>query len=325
MDDALESCMACILRQSRRVGVGRPINMRTLGFVLAASDHGPLIVSRFDFNHAQGGGTYGVGAQILGRGVYEWDEVLLIREELDRLRLGRGDGIVALDIGANIGVMSIEMAKHMQGWGQVRAFEAQERLFYALCGNIALSNLYNINATFAAVGNDTGSIDIPFPDYNKPGSFGSMELCYRPNIESIGQSVSYNDKDLVDIDLIAIDDMHLSRVDFIKIDVEAMELDVLHGAFGTIKRDRPTILVEWLKVGPEKLEDWFVTNDYEFAKLGMNYLARPKKEKDLFGSTTTYTITDTTRSFNDYRRNTKSHDGEHDSIRRLGRAGRRGQ
>jgi hypothetical protein len=108
-----------------------------------------------------------------------------------------------------------------------------------------------------------------------------MELCYRPNTEFIGLSLSYNDKDLVDIDLIAIDDMHLSRVDFIKIDVEAMELDVLHGAFGAIKRDRPTILVEWLKVGPEKLEDWFVTNDYEFAKFGMNYLARPKKEKDL--------------------------------------------
>ena len=145
--------MARILRQSRRVGVGRPINTRTLGFVLAASDHGPLIVSRFDFNHTPGGGAYGVGAQILGLGVYEWDEVLLIRKELDRLRLGRGDGIVALDIGANIGVISIEMAKHMLGWGQVRAFEAQERLFYALCGNIALSNLYNINATFAAVGN----------------------------------------------------------------------------------------------------------------------------------------------------------------------------
>ena len=46
--------------------------------------------------------------------------------------------------GANIGVHTVEWARHMYGWGNVIAIEAQERLYYSLCGNISLNNCLNV-------------------------------------------------------------------------------------------------------------------------------------------------------------------------------------
>jgi len=46
------------------------------------------------------------------------------------------------------------------------------------------------------------------------------------------------------IEMVPLDDLIEERVDFIKIDVESMELDVLSGARGIVDRDRPLILIE---------------------------------------------------------------------------------
>lgn len=46
--------------------------------------------------------------------------------------------------------------------------------------------------------------------------------------------------------LVTLDSLKVSRISFIKIDVEGYENQVLDGAVETIKRDRPTILCEIL-------------------------------------------------------------------------------
>ena len=87
-----------------------------------------------------------------------------------------GDGVFAIDCGANIGVHTIEWAQLMYGWGEVISFEAQERIFYALAGNITLNNCFNARAIWAAVGAESGFINVPMPDYFVPSSFGSLEI-----------------------------------------------------------------------------------------------------------------------------------------------------
>jgi FkbM family methyltransferase len=44
---------------------------------------------------------------------------------------------VAVDVGANVGAFTVLWGRHIMGWGFVHAFECQERIFYALAGNIA--------------------------------------------------------------------------------------------------------------------------------------------------------------------------------------------
>src|SRR5712691_8692666 len=166
---------------------------RPLGFVLAASEYGPLIVNRFDRHINKDGSGYGVGYEILGTSTYASEEVTLVTGLLGVRRQHFGDGVVAIDCGANIGVHTIEWAKTMTGWGSVLAIEAQERIFYALAGNIAINNCFNATAIHAAVGAEPGEIRIPSPDYLRPASFGSLELRRRASNEYIGQAIDYSD------------------------------------------------------------------------------------------------------------------------------------
>jgi hypothetical protein len=107
-----------------------------IAFVLASSDHGPMLVNRMDYNHTLTGDFYGVGAQIMENGAYDERDVASLKSLLLCRRNHFGDGVVALDGGANIGVHTVEWSRLMRGWGMVLAVEAQERVFYALAGNI---------------------------------------------------------------------------------------------------------------------------------------------------------------------------------------------
>lgn len=242
-------------------------------FVLVASDHGPMIVNRLDFNTAPMGGTYGVGHQILSLGAYNPEEIALCSRILESHRERFGSGVVMLDCGANVGVHTISLATAMVGWGNVLAFEAQERIFYALCGNIILNNLSNAFARRVALSRECGTMKIPVPDYTRNASFGSLELRFSERTEHIGQSVSYSDHAMTEISTLSIDSMRLPRVDFIKLDVEGMELEVLEGARETIDRCRPTILVEFIKVGREALETVLSGFGYFWSVFGENLLA----------------------------------------------------
>ena len=146
---------------------------RKLAFVLAASNHGAMIVNRLDYRTRDDGRSDGVGFQILDQGAYDAVEAELAVKLLMLRREFHGDNVTAIDCGANIGVQTLEWATAMTGWGSVVAIEAQERLYYALAGNIALNNCFNAIAIHGAVAAETGVMKIPCPDYIMPASFGS--------------------------------------------------------------------------------------------------------------------------------------------------------
>ncbi len=197
---------------------------RTLGFVLAATEHGSMIVNRFDY-HRTAAGAYGVGFNLLQTARYDPVEVSNAVVMLASRRTHFGDGVVAVDCGANIGVHTLEWARLMTGWGSVVAIEAQERIFYALAGNIALNNCFNARAILAAAAATDGTMRVPTPDYLTPGSFGSLELRHADTTEFIGQPIDYGDDKLTEIRTLAIDSLALARLDLLKIDVEGMELE----------------------------------------------------------------------------------------------------
>ena len=101
---------------------------RPIGFVLTATEHGTMILNRFDF-HAASDRIYGVGHQLLTNANYEPFEVDIAVRLLAARRTHFGDGVVAVDCGANLGVHTLEWARSMTGWGSVVAIEAQERIF----------------------------------------------------------------------------------------------------------------------------------------------------------------------------------------------------
>jgi FkbM family methyltransferase len=243
-----------------------------MAFVLAASEHGPLIVNRFDYHAVNERQTIGVGFEILEAGAYAQHDVNSLKALLELRRKYFGDGVFAIDCGANIGVHTIEWARLMTGWGSVLAIEAQERIFYALAGNIALNNCFNAVAMHAAVAAQPGTMPMPRVDYQTPASFGSLELKQKQGTEFIGQAVDYR-QNTAQLRCVSLDSLDIKRVDLIKIDVEGMEDEALTGAGGLIAAHRPLLFVEWIK-SPKaalrtRLEQW----GYAVFELGMNFLA----------------------------------------------------
>ena len=182
---------------------------RKLAFVTAATDHGTFIVNRFDQMIVDGNAGYGVGLQLLENAHYDPDEVNLLLRALDLRRQCYGDGVMAIDCGANVGVHTIEWAKHMTAWGAVLAIEAQERIYYALTGNIAINNCFNARAIYAAVSDRDGTMKIPVPNYFAAASFGSLELKQRDGAEFIGQAIDYSESKMVEVPTVSLDSLNL--------------------------------------------------------------------------------------------------------------------
>jgi FkbM family methyltransferase len=258
-----------------------PNTPRKIAFIVAATDHGTLILNRFDQHFLESVGGYGVGFQLLETACYDANEVEVMLQLLNLRRQFYGDGVVAVDCGANVGVHTIEWAKRMTGWGVVLAIEAQERIYYALAGNIAINNCFNARAIHAAVTSEAGTMKMPTPNYLAPASFGSLELKKRENTEFIGQAIDYSENKMVDVRTISLDSFNFPRLDLIKMDVEGMELDALAGGIKCISDYHPILLVEVVKSDKNKLRAWLENFDYSVFDGGMNFVAVHKADKCL--------------------------------------------
>jgi FkbM family methyltransferase len=246
---------------------------RPAPFVLVSSGHGTLIVNRNDYQMVDEKHGYGMGYQIFKNSYFDPEEVDTVLTMLNLRKHYFGEGVFGIDCGANIGVHTIEWARHMVNWGRVIAFEAQERIFYALAGNVAINNCFNAQVIYAAVGASVGDLSIPTLDYNQPSSFGSFELRQSEKNEFIGQTVDFSPENMKTIKMISIDSLKLPRVDFIKIDVEGMEFEVLAGAKESIEKFKPQMLIETIKLDKQSLLQRLTEWGYNYHQMGINILA----------------------------------------------------
>jgi FkbM family methyltransferase len=135
-----------------------------------------------------------------------------------------------VEAGANIGAHTVRLAQLVGPAGRVHAFEPQRVVFQSLCANVALNGLANVFSHHAAVGREPGQLIVPALDYGNENNFGGLGL----GGYSHGEPVAVE----------TIDGLQLSSCSFIKIDVEGMEQEVLHGARETIGQYRPVLYVE---------------------------------------------------------------------------------
>jgi FkbM family methyltransferase len=139
-------------------------------------------------------------------------------------------GMVVLDIGANIGAHTLFFAQAVRSSGTVHAFEPQRIVFQTLAANVALNSLTNVHCHQVILGETPGSMMVPPLDYGKENNFGGLGL----GTFEVGEAVQ----------VMSLDDLDVEQCDFIKLDVEGMELQVLRGARETLRRLRPLLYVE---------------------------------------------------------------------------------
>ncbi|HEG8512245.1 TPA: FkbM family methyltransferase [Campylobacter jejuni] len=230
-----------------------------------------MIINHLD-RHDTPQGSYGVGFQFLNYGSFDSEEIDLCVNLL-KLRRKYYEGYVfAIDCGANIGAHTIKWVIEMHDWGGVLAFEAQERLFYALAGNIAINNCFNARAIHAAIGNpekNQNELEILIPDYTQKASFGSLELKSQNNNEFIGQIPQKKEK----VPYLKLDNFNFKRLDLIKIDVEGMEQEVILGCLNHIKTFKPILQIEIIKSNIQDIINILENLEYEIFQSGINILA----------------------------------------------------
>jgi len=225
------------------------------------SRHGVVIIDRYDA---------GVGWQLTEHGAYDANQM----EFLEFTARAAPPGAVLLDIGANIGIAALTLSRVAGPAGTVHAFEPQRVIFHMLAGNMALNSIDNVFVYHQAVGRAPGQARIPRLDYRAQTSFGSVELNREYQSDANQQAL---DGVFDNVTMISLDGLALPRVDFIKIDVEGMEAEVLAGAAQTISRCRPLMYIEYLKTGRQAVAGPLIRIAYALFDVGDNFVCVPEE------------------------------------------------
>jgi len=252
------------------------MNARSRYNVLIPTRYGLMIVNRNDWSD-DGKNRVGVGHDLLETGQFVPGELT----DLAQLIALCAPDPVFLDIGANIGVHTLFFSGLAGPRGKVHAFEAQRIIFQMLMGNLALNSIENVIGHGVAVGAAPGALKLQPVDYGKPWNFGGMGLVTEspdpqfPHGTAERAAAERNEM----IPVITLDSLKLDRVDFIKLDVEGMEEDVLRGAARTLDRTRPMMQVEWMGLDKGRLPRYLIDYlDYRVFQSGINLLCIPAEK-----------------------------------------------
>jgi len=138
-------------------------------------------------------------------------------------------GMVAIDIGANFGYHTFRMSEGVGPEGQVLAIEPTTWAYEKLLRNADLNDMTNIS--YAKVGLsdvDAGDTEIDFVS------------SYRLDGESTATVETVR---LITLDTL-LDELGVTRLDFIKLDVDGFEGKVLRGSARTLEKYLPALFFE---------------------------------------------------------------------------------
>lgn len=164
------------------------------------------------------------GPEFKGKGTYQFAKITKALDVIPADRRG-----LALDIGGHVGLWSRVLAHHFK---RVVAFEplpvlrAHFEVNTADCPNVqlisfAVSNKDDeLDIMTVADNSGNGYVAVPVGQVGISGPFAHRTQCIR------------------------LDSLNMHGVDFVKIDVEGWELQVIQGAQRTIQRDHPVMVVE---------------------------------------------------------------------------------
>ncbi|MGK8795141.1 FkbM family methyltransferase [Burkholderia cenocepacia] len=234
------------------------MNQAIRNFVVIDSVYGPFVINRHCAHQAE--------ALIKTGRPHIQQELDTIMQVIDQLP----DDAIAVDGGANAGLVCVPIAHRLrERGGRVYAFEPQRTLFHALGGTVALNQLDNLHLRNMGLASHNGTMTVPEIDYGQAADFGSVSL------------VDGHAADGSPTPVVALDSLGLPRLDFLKLDIEGMEIDALRGARRLIETHLPWCWIEYWKVGEAAIIATFAGLDYTFYRIdALNLLCVPNPRWD---------------------------------------------
>jgi FkbM family methyltransferase len=166
-----------------------------------------------------------IGNKLYFEGDFEKNELQLCAKYIN-------ENSIVIDIGANIGIHSIYFAK-IATKGKILSIEPQVAIYPTLLKNI--SNFNNIIPLNIAI---YSKMKISEFFITSDNAYSSLKDTKRKKVLQVKQVVTMPLDSLIDL---------FDKVDFIKIDVEGFEKNVLLSMENILKRDKPTLFIEIYK------------------------------------------------------------------------------
>jgi len=161
------------------------------------------------------------------------------KQDLDELTSIMPVGGVFLDVGANIGIYTLAMARAAGSSGSVHSFEPNPASFERLRHHVLQNGLANVRLNQLAVGSGEGRAKLNAPTKENSGAASLLSTNMPARFEARP----------IDVQVISLDAycrrLTFGRVDVIKIDCQGYELQVLEGASNVLQTFRPRLLLEY--------------------------------------------------------------------------------
>jgi FkbM family methyltransferase len=143
---------------------------------------------------------------------------------------------IVLEGGCHIGTHTLKLGLLGK---QVLSFEPMIKSNIILRENLKINNITNVTVYNEGLSNKTDVAYFEWIGHNNPGGSGlTNNPMGKPNYEKNIKTSNYP------VNLITIDSLQLDKLDFIKLDVEGYEINVIEGALDTIKKCNPIITME---------------------------------------------------------------------------------
>lgn len=186
-------------------------------------------------------------------------------KEFQLMKKSIKNGDTVIDIGANVGFYTLFFRSLVGEKGKIISFEPEPNNFSMLKKNIEINNFENIEIFQYALGSEEKKI--------------SMKLS-----ESVGQHTVDIDGDL-EVRCMKLDDI-VEKADFIKIDAEGYEVEILNGMKEILKKDIKLFVEFYYKLlkknnSPGELLDILLDNNFDIFDARDNLLKIDDKTKFL--------------------------------------------
>lgn len=150
-------------------------------------------------------------------------------------------GSVAVDVGADVGLFTVAMARAVGSSGIVLAVEPHPESFTVLTHGLRARGFSWVRALPVALGSKNGSTNLCTPLDPSGSEHAPFSRVQDTCLDD--QSVRNRPVGLMTLDDL-VSEHQLQRLDLIKIDVEGFEQEVLLGARNSLKRFSPILMIE---------------------------------------------------------------------------------
>lgn len=162
----------------------------------------------------------------------DWPYAALIRG-----RVQAGDTVV--DVGANMGYITARLAEYVGVGGRVYSFEPVPDTYEQLAETVRVRRLDQVTPIHACVSEQAGPVTMMVPEYDSGGDNLYESRVVDPASAGAGRRVA--------VQAVRLDEElpeSISRLSFMKIDVEGHERAVIAGGLEVLRRHKPLLLIE---------------------------------------------------------------------------------